>query len=119
MGNVQVPSDTSVSIALSALPALPGSFGSIDVTVDWSAAAASVTVSAVTATLDGGAINSSNLEETTTSVRYTNDKCYGSYMLIFYLEYGGATPMSVVEAVQVYENLTSSATIYLDNSDFN
>ena len=107
-------STTYVSIVLSALT---GGSGSIDVTVDWSAAD-SVTVSTVDATLDGAAIDPSNLEIAATSVRYTEDKDSGSYMLIFYLQYGGASPVTVAEAVQVYDNLTSSATIYLDNGDF-
>ena len=112
-----IGSITSVPITLSALPV--GS-GLIDVTVDWSAATA-VTVSDVIAKLDDVEIDSPNLDLTDTSISYIEEKTSGSYMLIFYLDYELEVTLTVAiaEAVQVFGNLTSSATIYLDNSDFN
>lgn len=112
-----IGSTTSVPITLSVLS---GGTGSIDVIIDWSAAT-SVTVSDVIAKLDDVEIDSPYLELTDTSVRYIEEKTSGSYMLIFYLDYEleDTLTVAIAEAVQVFGNLTSSATIYLDNSDFN
>jgi len=109
---IVVTTDNTTFVTID-LMALTEETGLIDVTVDWSAAD-SVIISNISAALDGVEILPENLEITETSIRYSEIKNSGNYMLFFYFD---AT--AVGEAIQVNDNLTSSATIFLDNDDFN
>jgi hypothetical protein len=113
---VVTPGDTTpVSIMLYAQSS--GS-GTIDVTVEWPA---SEIVDLVEVTLDGSAVDVSTLTSGDTWVRYLEeDMPADSSILCFKLYKNGVpTPLACVqEAVQVYMNLTSSATITLTLSDF-
>jgi hypothetical protein len=112
--DVELPADVTTTVQID-LTALREGAGSIDVQVDWSAAP-SVTVTAVQATLDGSPVT---LTVDTSSAGYYEPSIQsGDYRLIFALDYGGASQLSVEEAVQVYDNLTSAEVIYLDEGDF-
>jgi hypothetical protein len=104
---------TPVSIMLSAQSS---GNGTIDVTVTWPAEES--VDQPVTVTLDGSAVDGATLSAGTTWVRYLEDKPAESYILCFILKKNGVQRACVQEAVQVYMNLTSSATIALTTSDF-
>ncbi len=106
---------TSVSIVLSALSS---GTGAIDVTVTWPTLTPAVDTCVVT--LDGSVVSAGAVTFTAggTSVRYTEGKAAGNHQLIIDLYSGSVLRASVSEAVQVYGNLTSSATIALTAADF-
>jgi len=110
---------TPVAIELVALTA--GS-GAIDVTVTWPAEI-SPAIDAFDVTLDGAAVDPGTLSSGGSPrpwVRYQEAVASGSYLLCFILKSGGSVVRaSVTEAVQVYLNLTSFATIDLTEADFN
>ncbi len=113
--SVTITAGTAAGAVVSLFPLEAGT-GAINVTVDWSAVNSITVIINVSATLDGGPIGLSTLS---TSANYTAaDISFGSHMLIFYLEYGDSLTMAVAEAVQVFENLTSSDTIDLNDVDF-
>jgi hypothetical protein len=108
---------TPVSIELSAQSA---GNGTIDVTVTWPGSVTPA-IETLEVTVDGAAVNPSTLTSggsPPTWVRYVEGKASGSYQLCFLLKSGTVLRASVQEAVQVYDNLDSSATIALTEGDF-
>ena len=103
---------TSVSMVLEAL--IKGS-GTIDVTVDWSGAG-SFTIDSVSASLDDDSISLSTVSPT--AQYYEAGIPSGNYSLQFTLQYGDSNQVNIINAVQVYDNLTSSTIIYLTDDDF-
>jgi hypothetical protein len=115
---VSAGATTSVSIVVSAQAS--GS-GTIDVMVSWPGTL-SPAIDTVETTLGGSAVPGGAVSFTTgtASMRYLEAKAAGSYVLCITLKSGGGVTLraSVSEAVQVYGNLTSSATIVLTTADF-
>jgi hypothetical protein len=107
---------TPVSIVLTAQSS---GTGAIDVTVTWPATV-SPAIDGYDVTLDGVAVPGAavTFSAVSRSVQYVEPKAAGSYALVITLKTGGMSRASVVEAVQVYGNLTSSATIALQDADF-
>ena len=105
---------TAVTVELTALS---DASGTIDVTVSWPE---SEGIDGVDVTVDGAAVDVGTLSmgDPLTWIRYTEQKPSGSYRLRFELNSGTVVRAIVEEAVQVYDNLTSSETITLSEDDF-
>jgi hypothetical protein len=114
--DVAVSADTTTSVSITLLPRTSGT-GTIDVTVTWPSIV-SPALNGYRVELDGIETASGTVAPGTYQVRYTSSAAAGSHQLCISLMRDGATIDSVWEAVQVYGNLSSSATIARTYSDF-
>ena len=114
---VVVSEGTTTPVAI-VLSAQASGTGTIDVTVTWPVGVTPpIDADKTTVTLDEAA-DPGTLTFGSTWVRYVKAKPAGSYRLCLTLVSVATPRASVQEAVQVYGNLTSSATIALTSADF-
>jgi hypothetical protein len=114
---VVVSAGATTTAAITLVAQTTGS-GGIDVTVSWPTLIPAIDGCVVT--LDGSAVPESTVTFTSggATARYVEAKDSGNYRLCINLKSGTLLRASVQEAVQVYQNLTSSATIELTSADF-
>lgn len=113
---LRIAADETAEVSIDLFPMSAGE-GLIDVAVTWPEGL-SPGIDSYAVSLDGSAVSGGGVSAGSASVRYVAAVSSGQYSLAIILKSGAAERVSVLEAVQVYDNLASSARIDLTQADF-
>ncbi len=121
-GLIAVTSGASVDVAINLTAVVEGT-GSVDITLSWPAASATMPLITRAEVERGGvsvAASAITLEPVGTppSLRYTESLAAGSYDIVIRLFYGTGGSTTYDEAVQIFANMPSSTTITLPEERF-